>query len=147
MALTLKQENFARAVASGMSQIDAYREYYCVKPDTSDECVYVDSAKLAANPKVSLRIAKLRKEYGDQTQLTSRDKQLAILVETQETAMAYLKHKDNNGHTTINKGAADTIAKTSELISKMCGFNAPDKVDATADIRIIIDGDDGDLTG
>jgi len=59
MALTAKQEAFALAVVSGMSQADAYRATYSagnMKPETVQE----SASRLMADRKVSARVAELR---------------------------------------------------------------------------------------
>lgn len=60
--LTAKQEKFAQAIAlEDMSQADAYRSAY----DTSkmgDDTIYVKACNLAAQDKIAVRIAELRKE-------------------------------------------------------------------------------------
>ena len=54
-----QQERFAREVALGKPQADAYRTAYPVSLDWKDNSVYVKSSELAANEKVMLRIAAL----------------------------------------------------------------------------------------
>ena len=58
--LTSKQEKFAQQVAAGISQSDAYRLVYPASKKRADVTVWVDASKLAANPKVSLRIKELK---------------------------------------------------------------------------------------
>ena len=59
--LTLKQEQFAKGLADGLSNSDAYRQAY----DTSNmkpNVVHVESCKLAANPKIADRMNVLLQE-------------------------------------------------------------------------------------
>ena len=60
--LTAKQEKFAQAIAlEGMNKADAYRYAY----DTSkmgDDTIYVKACNLAAQDKISVRIAELRQQ-------------------------------------------------------------------------------------
>ncbi len=56
--LTEKQETFALSVTTGLSLTDAYRQSYRaehMKPPT----IYVEASRLAAHPKVALRIQEL----------------------------------------------------------------------------------------
>jgi hypothetical protein len=54
--LTPKQLHFARCVASGMSQSDAYKEAFDVSKNTKSETVWVEASKLANSKKVARRI-------------------------------------------------------------------------------------------
>ena len=59
--LTAKQEAFVQNLLQGMSQADAYRSAYSCK-NMSDNAIYVNASKLAADTKVALRLEELRKE-------------------------------------------------------------------------------------
>jgi phage terminase small subunit len=59
--LTPKQEAFVQNIIQGMSQADAYRSAYSCK-NMSDNSVYVNASKLAADAKVALRLSELRNE-------------------------------------------------------------------------------------
>lgn len=59
--LTPKQEAFAIAVASGMTQADAYREAYNVKPTTKNEVTQVKASQLMADGKIRVRVDELKK--------------------------------------------------------------------------------------
>jgi phage terminase small subunit len=69
MALTAKQEAFAQAVASGMNQSDAYRSAYSAGK-MKDASINVNASKMAADAKVALRVAELRKPVADAAQVT-----------------------------------------------------------------------------
>lgn len=65
--LTAKQEKFCQSVASGMSQADAYRSAYDagkMKPATIQET----ASRLMSNPKVSARVAAIRKPVVEKVQ-------------------------------------------------------------------------------
>lgn len=67
--MTPKQEAFARAVASGKSQADAYRKTYDatgMKPETVQQA----ASRLMANSKVAARVAELRKPVAERAQVT-----------------------------------------------------------------------------
>ena len=57
--LTPKQEEFAKAIAEGMSQADAYRSAYSCK-NMSDNAIYREASLLMDNPKVTQRLKELR---------------------------------------------------------------------------------------
>ena len=59
--LTPKQEAFAFAVASGMTQADAYRSAYNVKPETKPEVTQVKASQLMADGKIRVRVEELKK--------------------------------------------------------------------------------------
>ena len=59
--LTPKQEAFAIAVASGMTQADAYRSAYNVKPETKPEVTQVKASQLMADGKIRVRVEELKK--------------------------------------------------------------------------------------
>jgi len=70
MNLTPQQEAFAQAVASGLSQSDAYRKAYTVKPSTKATSVNVNACKLMADANISQRVAELRAPIAEQAQIT-----------------------------------------------------------------------------
>lgn len=70
MTLTVKQEAFAQAVASGMSQSDAYRASFKVRPMTKPESVNQSASAMMANVNVSSRVAELRKPVVEAAQIT-----------------------------------------------------------------------------
>ena len=70
MSLTPQQEAFAQAVASGLSQSDAYRKAYKVKPTTKAETSQANASRLMADSKVSARVAELRAPVAAKAQIT-----------------------------------------------------------------------------
>lgn len=64
-SLTSQQETFAQQIAAGLTQSDAYRFAYPASKKRADVTVWVDASKLAANPKVSLRIKELQAKAAD----------------------------------------------------------------------------------
>lgn len=68
--LTPKQEAFAQAVVSGMSQSDAYRAAFNVKPTTKSESVNQAASKLMADPNLASRVAEMRKPVVKAAQIT-----------------------------------------------------------------------------
>ena len=68
--LTPKQEAFAQAVASGMSQSDAYRAAYKVRPTTKPETVNQAASRLMADSNVTARVEELRQPVVEAAQIT-----------------------------------------------------------------------------
>ena len=70
MKLTPKQEAFAQAVVTGLTQSDAYRAAYKVRPGTKAVSINVAASKLMADPNISIRVAKLRETVAKKSQMT-----------------------------------------------------------------------------
>lgn len=89
MKLTGKQEKFAQAIASGMSQSDAYRDAYdCTK--MTDKSVWEKSSELASNVKVSSRVKAIQAEISAKTvekTAITREDLIAELEEARTAAM------------------------------------------------------------
>ena len=71
--LTKKQEEFARCIVEGMTQIDAYKSAYDAE-NMSDNAIYVEATRLAQSPKVSLRIQELRDGLAKPTIMTAQQR-------------------------------------------------------------------------
>ena len=80
MSLTPKQEKFAQCIADGMSQADAYRESFRVRPNTKPESIYVEASKLMANPNVSQRVSDLKGMLTERA-LWSREDSVRVLAD------------------------------------------------------------------
>ena len=112
--LTAKQEAFAQSIADGLSQSDAYRASYAASR-MADKTVWEKASALAADGKVSARIAELRGALAEK-QLWTREQSVAVLRDK-----------------VINDGdspKAALVAAVKEL-NAMYGFNEPAKVDLT----------------
>lgn len=68
--LTPKQEAFAQAVVSGMSQADAYRAAYKVRPTTKPETVVQCASRIMADRNVAARVEQLREPVVKAAQIT-----------------------------------------------------------------------------
>jgi len=68
--LTPKQEAFAQAVASGLTQSDAYRKAYTVGVNTKPESVNQKSSQLMAEVHIRSRVEVLRNQGGERAVLT-----------------------------------------------------------------------------
>lgn len=87
--LTPKELEFARCIASGMTQSDAYREAYDVGPTTKPETIHVKASQIAKREKVRTRIDALllAKERGiTASSLSDREYVLRKLRELSESA-------------------------------------------------------------
>ena len=71
--LTPKQEAFVQNIIQGMNQADAYRSAYSCK-NMSDNAIYVNASKLAADAKVTLRIKELRDELAKPSIMTAQER-------------------------------------------------------------------------
>lgn len=80
MSLTPKQERFAQCIADGMSQSDAYRESFDVRPTTKPESVQVSACRLMADPNVTLRVQFLKQQLSEKA-LWSREDSVRTLAE------------------------------------------------------------------
>ena len=70
MALTPKQEAFAQAIVTGVSQSDAYRAAYKVRPGTKTETVNQAASRIMAGSNVTARVAELREPVAKKAQIT-----------------------------------------------------------------------------
>ncbi len=70
MPLTPKQEAFAQAIVAGVSQSDAYRAAYKVRPNTKPESVNQNASRIMANVNIMSRVAELREPVAKNAQIT-----------------------------------------------------------------------------
>jgi len=112
--LTPKQEAFAQAVASGLTQSDAYRKAYTVGVNTKHETINQTSCRLMADPNIYARVETLKGELSKKGLWSREDSVRALL--------SVLDDPDKK---------TDIIAAVKELNS-MHGFNEPQKVDHTS---------------
>lgn len=121
MPLTAKQEKFAQAIADGMTQADAYRTAFNVRPGTKPESIHDSASKVMANPEVTHRVAGLREKL-EKKALWSREMSIKALVKSFQLA---------------EKGE-NPAAMTGAIkeINAMHGYNAPQKVDIKADMTV-----------
>lgn len=108
--LTAKQEAFCQAIASGMTQADAYRSAYSAKK-MADKVVYVKASEMMADGKVTVRVSELKEELAQQN-LWTREESVKTLAEIA---------KDDDAK------QADKINAVKAL-NTMHGFDAPKKV-------------------
>lgn len=111
MALTPKQEKFAQCVADGMTQADAYRTAFDVKPTTQQDTIYKRASELMANGDISGRVAELRQQLSEKALWTRQN--------SVETLIGVLSNPETQ---------KDVIAAVKEL-NAMHGYNAPQKME------------------
>lgn len=123
MALTGKQEAFAQAVASGMTQADAYRSAYeC--DNSSEQVIHNESSLLMQNREVSIRVTELKE---------------AIAIASIWTRLDSVR--------TLADIAVDGEARANEKVSAvkelnaMHGFNAPTKHEVAGNFTLNINFD------
>ena len=75
--LTLKQEKFAVSIAEGFSQADAYRQAY-KSENMQNATTYVEASRLAAHPKVALRLEELRREKDEDRRMQALNLSLNV---------------------------------------------------------------------
>jgi len=84
--LTDKQEAFCHAVMSGQCFSDAYRSCYNAAGMTAAS-IHVEASKLAASPKVSLRIEGLQRDMEAQRRMQGAARGDAVLKQLTDIAM------------------------------------------------------------
>lgn len=82
--LTQQQEAFAVSLASGMSQVEAYRKAYPRSKAWKDEATRVNASKMSADANVVLRVKGLQADAADIAVLKAAD----ILEETRRIALS-----------------------------------------------------------
>lgn len=115
--LTAKQDKFARLVAEGKTQAEAYREAYDCKR-TADKTVWENASRLNADSKVSARIQELKKQFTKDLDLTSQ-----ITVERQ------LKYTQKAIQECLKTGDFNNYLKAMDMQNKLIGLYAPTKTD------------------
>ena len=116
--LTPKQESFALAVASGMTQSDAYRKAFNVRPNTKTDSINQAASKLMADPKISSRVQELRKPVADKAMITL-ESHITRLQELAEIA--------------LENGQVAAAIKAEELCGKASGIYVEKKQITGAD--------------
>lgn len=119
--MTPKQEAFAIAVSSGMTQADAYREAFNVKATTKPETVQNNASRLMKDTEVSARVEELKKPI------------IAAAGLTLESHLARLAHLSKKAEEAENYGPAVT-AETNR--GKAAGLYT-EKVAVTGAVSII----------
>ena len=111
MNLTGKQENFAQALASGMTQADAYRSAYNASAMKA-ETIQSKASILMADGKVRARVESLQADLANKS-LWTREQSVAVLVGVIDAG---------------GSKAGDKIGSV-KVLNEMQGFNAPTRHD------------------
>lgn len=122
MKLTAKQEAFAQAIASGVSQADAYRMAYNHEGMQANT-VHSRACELAKDSKVAARIAELRAPVIEAAQLTLK----SHLEELER--LSQLAEKDGKWQAAI---------KAQELRGKVSGLYV-EKIDANVNGNLTVE--------
>ena len=105
--LTMKQEKFAVSLADGFSQADAYRQSYQTE-NMQNATTYVEASRLAAHPKVALRLEQLRREKDEDRHMQALRREDFVL--------------DSLMHESINAKSDSARVRALELIGKTIGL-------------------------
>lgn len=99
--LTPKQDKFARCIAEGMTQADAYRTAYNAQK-MQDNSIYREASLLMSDPNIAQRVKELRNEIDDEAIMSARERAIKL------SEMARC-------------GDPDTSLKAMEMLNKMTG--------------------------
>ena len=114
--MTPKQDAFAIAVSSGMTQADAYRSVYNVRANTKQESIHQAASTVMANINVSSRVDELKRQLADK-ELWTREDSIRAMIQV-------IEEPDNQG-CKIN---------AVKVINDMQGFNAATKTQVSGTI-------------
>lgn len=120
MSLTPKQDKFARCIADGMTQADAYRAAYNaekMKPDS----VYHSACELMANPQITQRIQELRGKLEEKA-IWTREMSVKALVQAYKVAQV--------------QNSATGMAGAIKELNAMHGYNAPKQVELSGGLQV-----------
>ena len=107
--LTEKQDTFAYGVAEGSTLSDAYRHAYNAK-HMKPQVIHVEASRLAANPKVALRLEALSREK-------DVDRRLQV-IRREDFVLDGLMHES------LNAESSSARVRALELIGKTIGLFA-----------------------
>ena len=111
MKLTAKQEAFAQAIASGMTQADAYRTAYNAAK-MLPESIWSKASEVMADVKVSSRVSELKAATASKA-LWTRERSVLALASIADSSEA----------------KANEITAAIKELNLMHGFNAPTKIE------------------
>lgn len=120
MSLTPKQEKFARCIADGMTQADAYRAAYDaskMKPDT----IHKRASELMLDGVVKGRIQELRAKLEEKA-IWTREMSVKALVQAYKVAQ-------------VQNNASGMSGAIKEL-NAMHGYNAPKQVELSGGLQV-----------
>lgn len=118
MSLTSKKEAFAQALASGMTQSDAYRSAADIGESTVEESIHQSASRMAADVNVQSRVKLLKDEIAAKALWTRED--------SVRTLKSVIEGNDKGNEIT---GAV-------KVLNEMHGYNAPKEVTVNGNIGI-----------
>ena len=134
--LTSKQEKFAQCVASGMTQADAYRNSFDVRPTTKSESIIEKASFLMAQVNIKSRVAELRLPIVEKVGITlenhiARLQELSDKAEAAGQYSAAIKAEESRGkacglyverlqHSGTGEGGAIKHTMTVNLVKAKC---------------------------
>lgn len=139
-ALTPKQEKFAQFIAiEGMSQYDAYKTAY--NPESASRKTIDNKAyEMAKKPEIRARIEELRGRSADKMAEKIAEKSIRTKEESLRRLMDIADGAFADTLTTRQWQAAaaarNTAIKAEQQLSKMLGYDAAEKIDATVTITL-----------
>ena len=143
--LTDKQEHFSQLVVKYGNQSKAYREAYDVKEGTKDESINQKASEYANKVGIKSRINELRKEM-EQEHKIDRDFIIQGLIKIIEDVdytidIVKLKSKDKEEvkkfYMMRDINTSTDKLRAYDMLIKMHGFNAPEKIDKEIKIEIV----------
>ena len=118
--LTAKQEEFAKAIAEGMNQSDAYRSAYSTNRMT-DKTVWENASRLMSDSKVLARVKELRDMAAKSTIMTAQKRKewLTDIINNPEIDInARLKASDQ-----LNRMDGEYIQKVEAAVTNAVSIN------------------------
>lgn len=114
MPLTPKQEHFAQLLASGLSQAEAYRQSYNVRPGTPWSTYHDDASELARHPLVSPRVKQLKDAIASQITARQAWNLDRIIREAEKNLEIAREHKQLGSA----NGALEIIGRATGLLTE-----------------------------
>lgn len=135
--LTPKQEAFATALASGLTQADAYRQAYPRAQKWTDKSVWERASKLSANAKVQSRVSELGAKAAAANEVTVERivRELALIAfGSKRAVMAWgpdgVKLKDSAALTEEEAAVVAEVKETTSATGGSLSLKTHDKVKA-----------------
>ena len=143
--LTPKQEKFANLYVELGNASEAYRQSHDVADDTQNESVWVMASRTLSIAKVMLRVVELKNALGEQFNIKQGyviTQLLDVINDVNYTVdLAKLEQADSDETKRFYKLKEVTTntdkLRAIDMLTKMLGLNAPDKIEQDIKIEII----------
>ena len=121
--LTPKQAHFARCVAGGMTQADAYREAYDPKASTKSETIHTLASRLMARDEIRSRVASI---------MAAKDRAVAAsALSDRDKVLSKLRFWLDGGVTDSNQlRAAELLGKASGVFTDQVSITSTERAPA-----------------